>query len=155
MCRQCCDVFTFAIALAIREGLNGREVWQKSLAYAYSKDYKRVYELLLNAAVAQSSNEGVDGGTQGWVVHGFQAAFHHLLYDSSFEKAIVDTINMGGDTDTNAAIVGALVGTVRGAVGIPQRWKEVCLRCTTSRGPTYQTNDLRVLSLGLLKLGDE
>lgn len=155
MCRQCCDVFTFAIALAIREPIRGREVVKESLGYAYSKGYTRVYDLLLDSAVSQSSNAGVDGGTQGWVVHGFQAAFHHLVSNSSFEEAIVETINMGGDTDSNSAIVGALVGSVCGASGIPERWKKTVILCQSPRPSTYHTHDLDELARRLLEIGEE
>ena len=41
---------------------------------------------------------------------------------SSFHDAIVAAINLGGDTDTVAAIAGAIAGAVYGLQGIPVRW---------------------------------
>ncbi len=43
--------------------------------------------------------------------------------DASFEKTIVTAINLGGDTDTLGALVGALAGGYYGFDAIPQRWK--------------------------------
>ncbi|GJP49480.1 hypothetical protein CLOM_g8678, partial [Closterium sp. NIES-68] len=54
----------------------------------------------------------------GWVKWGFMLAFYHLLRGSGYEEAIEDTLVRGGDTDTNAAIVGGMVGAMRGVEGM-------------------------------------
>ncbi len=51
---------------------------------------------------------------------GFAAAFGH----DSFERAVVFAANLGGDSDTNAAVAGALAGARFGAAAIPERWLE-------------------------------
>ncbi len=71
----------------------------------------------------------------GWVKIGFSLAFHHLINDSSFTAAMRQTLLLGGDTDTNACIVGAMVGARYGASAIPIEWREAVLRCDTSKGP--------------------
>lgn len=40
----------------------------------------------------------------------------------SYEEAVRAAIDLGGDTDTVAAVTGALAGAVHGAGAIPQRW---------------------------------
>lgn len=40
----------------------------------------------------------------------FQNAFFRLLHSSTLECGIVESVRAGGDTDTNAAIAGALLG---------------------------------------------
>lgn len=47
----------------------------------------------------------------------------HLRQQSSFTEAISNVLSMGGDTDTNAAIVGGLVGALHGAGSIPDSMK--------------------------------
>lgn len=43
----------------------------------------------------------------------------------NFENALISTIRLGGDTDTNAAIVGYLVGPlIKEKAVIPHKWKE-------------------------------
>jgi len=43
--------------------------------------------------------------------------------DASFEKTMVTAINLGGDTDTLGALIGALAGAYYGFDAIPQKWK--------------------------------
>ena len=40
----------------------------------------------------------------------------------NFEDALVASVSAGGDTDTNAAVAGAVLGARYGASAIPQRW---------------------------------
>ena len=40
----------------------------------------------------------------------------------SFEDALVASVSAGGDTDTNAAVAGAVLGARYGVSAIPQRW---------------------------------
>ena len=68
------------------------------------------------------------------VKHGFILAFYFLLRLESgcnFEQAIRYTIQQGGDTDTNACIVGGLLGAAVGLDGIPahMRLKVLELDC--------------------------
>jgi len=65
---------------------------------------------------------------QGWVLIALQNAFFHLVA-SGFEDALVKTVARGGDTDTNAAIAGALCGAARGREAIPMRWIRPVLAC--------------------------
>ena len=46
---------------------------------------------------------------------------------ASAEAALVDVVNRGGDTDTNAAITGALLGAYHGAEAIPEHWAKAVL----------------------------
>src|SRR5262249_44626135 len=66
---------------------------------------------------------------QGWVVVAFQNAFYQLLHAASFEDGVVATVRAGGDTDTNAAICGALLGAVYGVQAIPRQWQQMVLSC--------------------------
>jgi ADP-ribosylglycohydrolase len=47
-----------------------------------------------------------------------------LLDPRPLEDALVDVVRLGGDTDTNAAIAGGLLGLRDGAAAIPARWVE-------------------------------
>lgn len=61
----------------------------------------------------------------GWVLNALHAVVYHVAAGTDFEEALVRTIALGGDTDTNAAIVGAFLGGVVGEDGIPARWRSV------------------------------
>lgn len=45
-----------------------------------------------------------------------------LLTTESFEEAMIEVINLGGDADSTGAILGALAGAHYGAAAIPERW---------------------------------
>ena len=66
---------------------------------------------------------------QGWVLIAFRNALWQLLNAESLEEGVVDTVMRGGDTDTNAAICGALLGAVHGREAIPDRWIETIQGC--------------------------
>jgi ADP-ribosylglycohydrolase len=66
---------------------------------------------------------------QGWVKIAYQNALYHLLHSSSVEDSLVATIAEGGDTDTNAAICGALLGAVYGRHSMPDSWVSALQSC--------------------------
>lgn len=70
----------------------------------------------------------------GFVKYGFVHAFRHLKNGTSYLDVIYETLMGGGDTDTNACIVGGLVGAYYGEEGIPGPIKNSILQCDTSKG---------------------
>ncbi len=52
-------------------------------------------------------------------------ALYCFLLAADFEEAILRALRIGGDTDTIAAMAGALAGARFGLTGIPQPWQEV------------------------------
>jgi len=71
---------------------------------------------------------------QGWVLIALQNALWQLSHAKSFEEALVDTVHRGGDTDTNGAICGALLGALYGIDAIPKRWVDTVLSCRPEAG---------------------
>jgi len=75
-----------------------------------------------------------------------------------FEEALVATVGQGGDTDTNAAIAGALLGAAHGREAIPLRWIFAVLSCRPlaesgalrPRPGEYWPDDILELSKALL-----
>lgn len=75
----------------------------------------------------------------GFVRHGFTRAFHHLARGSKLREALSHTLDAGGDTDTNACIVGGLLGAYWGIDEIAGNSRtgpmlEAVLNCDTSLG---------------------
>ena len=70
----------------------------------------------------------------GFVRYAFTYAFYYLAQESRFEDAIYRTLLEGGDTDTNACIVGGLVGAYVGLGSLPNYALSQVLRCDTSKG---------------------
>jgi len=61
-------------------------------------------------------------GEHGYVVHCVEIAFWCAVHRPSLEEALIFLAEAGGDTDTNAAVAGALLGARDGEAGIPPRW---------------------------------
>ncbi len=63
-------------------------------------------------------------GSSGYVPETVGAAFYCLAATDNFRDAVVLAVKAGGDTDTTAAIVGALAGTFYSLDGIPSIYKD-------------------------------
>ena len=70
----------------------------------------------------------------GFVRIAFTHAFFHLLQGTSYLEALRVTIAGGGDTDTNACIVGGLLGALHGQAGLPVAMVQTLLMCDTEKG---------------------
>ncbi len=75
-------------------------------------------------------------GQAGFVRVAFRLAFWELLHAPSFEEALIDVVNRGGDADTNGAVAGALLGAHFGKHAIPSDWQAVVLGARGLR-PAY------------------
>ncbi len=72
---------------------------------------------------------------EGFVRVSFRLAYWELLHAKSFEAALLDVVNRGGDSDTNGAITGSLLGAVYGEEAIPARWREPVLNALQNERP--------------------
>jgi ADP-ribosylglycohydrolase len=85
----------------------------------------------------------------GFVKIAFTLAFKHLAKASTYQTAITETLLGGGDTDTNACIVGGLIGALHGVSTIPTVMTRALLGCDTKAGrprpDIYSTRELSIL----------
>jgi ADP-ribosyl-[dinitrogen reductase] hydrolase len=58
----------------------------------------------------------------GYLVDTLKAVFQALFATDSFEGALIDVVNRGGDADTTGAILGMIAGALYGPESIPPRW---------------------------------
>jgi ADP-ribosyl-[dinitrogen reductase] hydrolase len=62
-------------------------------------------------------------GVTGYIAHTVPVAIYAFLkHSDDYRTAVESVIRLGGDTDTVAAITGALVGARVGKAGIPKEW---------------------------------
>lgn len=61
----------------------------------------------------------------GWVVAALQGAWSAVSRATSLEDGLQRAVAGGGDTDTVAAIAGALLGARHGGSAVPHRWRRV------------------------------
>jgi ADP-ribosyl-[dinitrogen reductase] hydrolase len=69
----------------------------------------------------------------GFIVETLVAVFQSLFTMDSFEGALVDVVNRGGDADTTGAILGMIAGALYGLDEIPGRWLNALERKTRQR----------------------
>lgn len=58
----------------------------------------------------------------GYVVDTLIAAVWCLINTDNYKDCVLKAVNLGGDTDTIAAVAGGLAGIVYGIKGIPEEW---------------------------------
>lgn len=148
LCIEACAAYAAAIAVGVAGG--GREEMRKAgLAHCNG----RAHEVIARGKPPD------DYYTQmGWVLVSLQNAFFHLK-SSSFEEALIATVSAGGDTDTNAAVCGALLGAALGRSAIPPRWILPVLACRSMvdagaprpRPAAYWPDDILELAEALIQ----
>jgi ADP-ribosylglycohydrolase len=78
-------------------------------------------EFLVEAA---GSSRAIDGPDQGFCLFTAGVAFQALVSGGGAEDELRRVVSLGGDTDTNAAVAGALLGARDGSRGLPKAWLE-------------------------------
>jgi ADP-ribosylglycohydrolase len=80
----------------------------------------------LTAIVEEANRHGSDPickrATMGFPPACIPTCLYLMLTTDSFEEALVEVINLGGDADSTGAILGALLGAHYGIDAIPDRW---------------------------------
>ncbi|NUN15033.1 MAG: ADP-ribosylglycohydrolase family protein [Myxococcales bacterium] len=134
VCRQANVLFTMAIAHAVGQGGDAQTLYRRIVAWAEEmKVDGSLLDAVRGAAEAPPANYIHQ---QGWVLTAFRNALWQLLHATDLEQAVVDTVMRGGDTDTNAAICGALLGAVHGRNAVPIQWVDTVLNCRPKAGRT-------------------
>jgi ADP-ribosylglycohydrolase len=66
--------------------------------------------------------------SSGYVIDTLEASLWCLLNSSNYAEAVLKAVNLGGDTDTTAAVTGGLAGIYYGLENIPSEWVEQIAR---------------------------
>lgn len=133
VCQDCNALYVYACVLLLR-GMRPADAFRLVGEYAMQNVADQtVLKWLFNDSqdiVALNCLENV-----GHVRWGFTLAFHFMQNPHiDFEEALRITLLKGGDTDTNAAIVGGLVGCYR---DIPDRLKEPVMKSRPEGRPEW------------------
>lgn len=132
VCADACAAFAVAVAHAVRRGDGPEAAYAAALRWAQEAGAEpAVRDALLAAATRPPADYLTQ---QGWVLVALQNAFYQLVHAPSLEEGVIATVMAGGDTDTNAAIAGALLGAVHGREEVPARWRRLVLTCRPIAG---------------------
>ncbi|MEH2447740.1 MAG: ADP-ribosylglycohydrolase family protein [Nostoc sp.] len=124
--QMACGIY-ISIAVALLEGADLQTAYLQGL-----QDIQTIYsvrEFLLekphfgrvfSGEIAKVPVEEINSG--GYVIDTLESSLWCLLNSSSYSEAVLKAVNLGGDTDTTAAVTGGLAGIYYGVENIPQKW---------------------------------
>ena len=116
-----CIVVNAAIAMLLR----GQSVSREDLTFAAAQDGAPAELIAWTLAIPDAIEERIaEERVSGHTYLCMQAALWGLDADATLEEALIRIVSAGGDTDTNAAVAGAVLGARYGASAIPERWLE-------------------------------
>lgn len=78
---------------------------------------------ILDGSVVDAPADQIRGS--GYVVHCLEASLWCASRHHTYESAVLAAIGLGEDTDTTAAVTGALTGAIHGLRAVPEAWLRV------------------------------
>ncbi|HZE59096.1 MAG TPA: inositol monophosphatase family protein [Burkholderiales bacterium] len=120
-CLEACAAYCAAIAVGVA-GASREEMFEAAAAHAKGPAHEAVKRAAKGIAPADYFTH------PSWVLVALQNAFW-CLHALDFEQGLIQTVARGGDTDTNAAIAGSLLGACHGRGEIPPRWILPVIAC--------------------------
>jgi len=119
-----CGWSVYAVNLAIAGALGGRRTSIDSIARALVDADVGPHTIRAVRRAAAPSVDGLqlDGSSIGFTLKAMQVGLWCLENGGDFETTLLTIVNAGGDTDTNGAVAGAVLGALHGVGAIPERW---------------------------------
>jgi ADP-ribosyl-[dinitrogen reductase] hydrolase len=109
-----------AVASALAGGTPGFEEIAQSLDHSGASPH--TVNAVRSASGRRLEHLTLDGTAIGFTLKTMQVGLWCLENASNFEESLVAVIGAGGDTDTNGAVAGTVLGSLLGAGSIPPRW---------------------------------
>lgn len=117
-----------AVAIGVRcalDGMDCAEIIKKTSARAskYDSNLGEKIELAFKERDNNPEDVFAELGTSYLVYETVPCAFYCFSrHFESAERATIEAVNAGGDTDSIACITGAMVGALHGVNSLPERW---------------------------------
>ena len=117
-CQTAVLAVTLAVA-ALARGASGQTAVGEALASVVDREGGEELEFLTEAVGA---SRPVDGPDMGFCLYTAAVGFQTVARHTEFAPALLSVMELGGDTDTNGAVAGALMGAALGAGRLPSDW---------------------------------
>lgn len=131
-CEMACGIYC-SVLFRLLDGGDLLEAVTEGIesALAFYREQRAFAEVLADfetlPAVYTWTEDQIDSG--GYVLSTLQAALWCLLTTDSYTECVLQAVNLGRDTDTTAAVAGALAGLWYGADEIPEEWLKALAKC--------------------------
>ncbi|QKX05791.1 ADP-ribosylglycohydrolase family protein [Aquimarina sp. TRL1] len=120
--------------LLLLKGINKKTAYQKVkervLDFAKKMEFNpeeiALFSRVLVQDIESQKEEAIH--SSGYVLHSLEASLWCFLQEDTYKKTVLKAVNLGGDTDTTAAIAGGMAGLYYGYDNIPQIWKNQIAR---------------------------
>lgn len=86
----------------------------------FNKDNINLYERIIKDDISKYSLDTIK--STGFVVDTLESVLWVILNTENFNEAIIGSVNLGGDTDTIAAITGSIAGILYGYDSMNKKW---------------------------------
>jgi ADP-ribosylglycohydrolase len=119
-----CGTACLAVTLAIAALVRGEEPRATVVAAVETVLEREGGEELQHLVDDAGRGRPIDGPDMGFALFTAGIALQVTADGAGFEEGLRSVIALGGDTDTNAAVAGALLGALHGRGGLPPAWLE-------------------------------
>ena len=131
-CQMACGIY-ISIAVSLLQGNNPETAYIQGIEAVqniynqlpYTSEIDR-FSRVFSGEIHQLPVNEIQSG--GYAIHSLEAAIWCLLNTTSYSEAVLKAVNLGGDTDTTAAITGGLAGIYYGVANIPTEWINLIAR---------------------------
>ena len=128
-CKTACVAVTLTAAALVR-GDDPESAVRGALARVADRDGGEELDYLTGAAGIERP---IDGPDQGFTLFTAGVALRVAGESRPFHEGLLEIVALGGDTDTNASVAGALLGALHGADALPSAWLDRLVEATAIR----------------------
>ena len=128
-CKTACVAVTLTAAALVR-GDDPESAVRGALARVADRDGGEELDYLTGAAGVERP---IDGPDQGFSLFAAGVALRLAGEGKPFEDGLREVVALGGDTDTNASVAGALLGAFHGVDALPPDWLDRLAEATAIR----------------------
>jgi ADP-ribosyl-[dinitrogen reductase] hydrolase len=125
-CRSACLAVTLAAAALVR-GVDPRTAVEEAVGAVLDLEGGEELEYLVAEA---GRARPIDGPDMGFTLFTAGIALQVTAEAASVEDGLGFVVALGGDTDTNAAVTGALLGALHGRGSLPATWLDMLVERT-------------------------
>ena len=130
LCTLCC-IYYVKMLRALLDGKDKLEAIRIAAGYLHKGwritdaeddhiDVKRKFEKLFSPNYQQLQESAIQ--SSGYVISTLESVVWCFLNTENYKDAVLKAVNLGGDTDTIAALTGGLAGLYYGYDSIPEEW---------------------------------